>query len=116
MVKKPTPNPAKKRPANKYEMFCAPVCRPPPRTKTIHPAAMVQRRPNLSPDGPAKAAPKKAPAVKRETTTPLKENNQHLDTGHVFWLVRNPYVSLDVGLNLALKVSEATTSAITPRS
>jgi hypothetical protein len=35
------------------------------------PNTMVQRRPNQSPAGPAKKEPKKAPPVKRETTTPL---------------------------------------------
>lgn len=85
MVKKPTPRPARKRPAIRYEILGAPVWRAPPRVKIIEPMVMVHRRPVYSVVGPANMAPKKAPAVKSATTAPLQKsvscNSLNVDTG-----------------------------------
>lgn len=65
---RPTPYPAKKRPAMKSSCVVEAVCRTTPRLKT-RPAEAIkpQRLPSKSPKGAAVRAPKKVPAERMET-------------------------------------------------
>jgi hypothetical protein len=64
---KPTPRPAKKRPARKMGIPVAAVCRMTPRLNTWAEAIRPQRRPIRSPMGAAPRAPKNVPAERMET-------------------------------------------------
>ena len=64
---KPTPNPAKKRPARKSGMLTAAVCRMTPKIKTNDDRMRPKRRPAQSARGAAPRAPKKVPADNMET-------------------------------------------------
>jgi hypothetical protein len=68
-------------------------------------------RPNLSPQGPAKPAPQKAPPVKNDTTIPLK----FVNTKVKYYEQGRTYVWVELGLLKKLtKEDEAITSAMTP--
>jgi hypothetical protein len=64
---KPTPKPAKKRPARKRGILVAAVCRMTPKINTIVETMRPKRRPIASATGAAVRAPKKVPADKMET-------------------------------------------------
>lgn len=105
------PKPARNLPLYRYSSVLAPVCRPPPRQNITQPIVMVHRLPKKSPDGPPHAAPAKAPAVNKDTTSPLS-NSQAQTPG----LLLEAHLSVLSGENLVTNEWLAMTSAITPRS
>jgi hypothetical protein len=64
---RPTPRPAKNRPARNNGMAVAAVCRMTPNIKTQLEAIRLQRRPMRSAMGAAPRAPKKVPAERMDT-------------------------------------------------
>ena len=64
---RPTPNPAKNRPARKRGMLTAAVCRMTPKINTNDDRIRPKRRPAQSARGAAPRAPKKVPADRMET-------------------------------------------------
>jgi tetrahydromethanopterin S-methyltransferase subunit F len=64
---KPTPKPAKNRPATKSGMAVAAVCKATPNIKTTVEAIKPSRRPIASATGAAVSAPKKVPAERIDT-------------------------------------------------
>ena len=64
---RPTPKPAKNRPATKRGIAVAAVCRITPNMKTKQEAIRPIRRPSRSPTGAEVREPKKVPAERRET-------------------------------------------------
>jgi hypothetical protein len=65
---RPTPKPAKKRPAVNRGSAVAAVCRMTPKTKTMVDVIRPHRRPRRSPKGAAVSAPKNVPAERMDTT------------------------------------------------
>jgi hypothetical protein len=94
MVRTPTPIPAMSRPIYSITMTTPAVWMTPPTKKMQQASNIVFRLPKGS-EYDAKNAPQKQPAVNNATTVPERE-------------------SAFLWRNLALKESEATTSAITP--
>jgi hypothetical protein len=66
---RPTPRPAKKRPATNIGNAVAAVCKITPNMKTQQEKINDQRRPSLSAMGAAPRAPKNVPADRIETTS-----------------------------------------------
>ena len=66
---RPTPKPAKKRPATNIGKCVAAVCKITPKMKTQQEAIKAKRRPIRSATGAAPSAPKKVPADKIDTTS-----------------------------------------------
>lgn len=70
---------------------------------------MVQRRPSLSPAGPATAAPTKAPPVNTDTTAALGRSCELRGTMDRRLGPDKTHVSLSEGLNREMKDCEAIT-------
>lgn len=70
---KPTPTPAKKRPARNSGRDVAAVWKTTPTLKIQHDTMRPQRRPMLSPSNGDARAPKKVPADRIETTAEVSE-------------------------------------------
>jgi hypothetical protein len=66
---RPTPKPAKKRPATNMGNLVAAVCKITPKLNTQQDAIKAKRRPIRSATGAAPSAPKNVPADKIETTS-----------------------------------------------
>ena len=64
---KPTPKPAKKRPATNRGIAVEAVCRMTPKQNTVIVIIKAIRRPMKSPNGAANKAPKKVPADRMDT-------------------------------------------------
>ena len=64
---KPTPKPAKKRPAVKRGIWVDAVCKMTPKQKTKVETIKPKRRPTVSANGAAPRAPKKVPAERMDT-------------------------------------------------
>jgi len=79
------------------------------------PIMMVNLRPSQSPEGPARAAPTKAPPVKTETTAPLHRSDQYAAVSPTMNEMA-AYTSLGVGLKRLVKDLAVVAPAITPKS
>ena len=85
--RRPTPRPAKNRPATNSGILVAAVWRITPNEKTTVLRIMARRRPKKSAIGAAKRAPKKVPAESRET---IMEDWEEVTSGRPSLGLTNP--------------------------